>query len=449
MSCADCAPPPAPLSGGAAAIAAAAPEVQAAFLSDLTEGELLALPYLFGFWAMRHQVPPPGDWRSWVILGGRGAGKTRAGAEWVRSMVEGPRPMDGGAARRMALVGETIEQVREVMVFGESGIMACAPPDRRPAWEATRKRLVWPNGAVAQVFSAHEPEALRGPQFDAAWVDELAKWRKAEAAWDMLQFCLRLGDLPRQCVTTTPRNVPVLKRLLAAPSTVVSRAATEANRANLAASFLAEVEARYGGTRLGRQELSGELLEEIEGALWTRAGLDGCRGGFAPARVVVAVDPPATGAGDACGIVVAGVSACGERAVVLEDASVEGASPDTWARAAVAAYHRHGADRLVAEVNQGGDMVETIVRQVDRTVSYRAVHASRGKVARSEPVAALYEQGRVVHRGRLDALEGEMCLMSVAGFQGAGSPDRVDALVWALTELMLRGPAARPLVRSL
>lgn len=364
---------------GADLIASAPHATQERFLNELSEGALLALPFLFEFWAMEHQLPPPGNWRSWVIMGGRGAGKTRAGAEWVRSMVEGSRPLDPGQSKRMALVGETLDQVREVMIFGESGILACSPPDRRPAWEATRKRLVWPNGAIAQAFSAHEPEALRGPQFDAAWVDELAKWKKAEEAWDMLQFCLRLGDHPRQCVTTTPRNVPILKRLLESDSTVMTHAMTSANRANLAQSFLEEVMSRYGQTRLGLQELEGRFLEDVEGALWTRETLDNARIETAPdlQRVVVAVDPPVTGSSraDACGIVVAGVTAGGERAVILDDASVRGVSPKLWAEAAVAAFHRHGADRLVAEVNQGGELVEAIVRQVDRTVAYRGVNA--------------------------------------------------------------------------
>ena len=399
---------------------------------------------------MGHQLPPGGDWRAWVVLGGRGAGKTRAGAEWVRAQVEGPRPLDAGRARRVALVGETYDQARDVMVFGESGVLACSPPDRRPEWQATKRRLVWPNGAEAQVYSASDPEALRGPQFDAAWADELAKWPRAEAAWDMLQFALRLGDDPRQCVTTTPRNVTVLKRLLAAPTTAVTRAATEANRANLAESFLAEVRARYAGTRLGRQELDGVLLEDAEGALWTSAALAGLQIDAAPEldRIVVAVDPPATGhaSSDACGIVVAGASTQGEvanwRAVVLEDASVEAAGPSAWAEAAVAAMERWGADRLVAEVNQGGAMVEAVIRQVDPLVPIRTVHATRGKIARAEPVAALYEQGRVRHLRGLAALEDQMCRMTARGYEGPGSPDRVDALVWALHELMIL-PAAR------
>ena len=443
---------------GASLIASATRGEQRAFLDGLTHEELRALPYLFEFWAMPHQMAPEGDWKTWVILGGRGAGKTRAGAEWVRAQVEGARPEDPGRAMRVALVGETYDQAREVMVFGESGILACSPPDRRPKWIAGRRCLVWPNGAEAQVFSAHDYEALRGPQFDAAWLDELAKWKSAETAWDMLQFSLRLGEHPRQVVTTTPRNVPVLKRILANDSTVATHAATRANRANLAASFLDEIDARFGGTLLGRQEIEGILLDEAENALWPRDVLEAAVEDDAPEgfdRVVVAVDPPVTSGPDAddCGIVVAGVR-YGEtrrdwKAVVLEDASVGGAAPLDWARAAIAAYHRHGADRIVAEVNQGGDLVEEMLRQVDEAVSFSAVHAKRGKAVRAEPVAALYEQGRVGHVKGLGALEDQMAAMARTGFQGRGSPDRVDALVWALTELMILGTRApKPRVRG-
>ena len=444
---------------GAAWLVSEPQEIQAQFLDELSEGALRALPFLFEFWAFPHQLPPEGDWRSWVILGGRGAGKTRAGAEWVRAEVEGSRPQDPGRSRRVALVGETLDQAREVMVFGESGILACSPPDRRPVWEAGRKRLVWPNGAVAQVFSAYDPESLRGPQFDAAWLDELAKWPKAEAAWDQVQFALRLGEAPRQVVTTTPRNVGVLKAILAAGSTVVTHAKTEANQAYLAESFLAEIRARYGGTRLGRQELEGVLIEDAEGALWTSTMLEAARADAAPEcdRVVVAVDPPVTGhlGSDECGIIVAGVRMEGLpqdwQVVVLEDASLRAASPMGWAEAAVAAMARHGADRLVAEVNQGGDLVESVIRQVDPLIPFRAVRASRGKAARAEPVAALYEQGRVAHMRDLGALEDQMCRMTARGFEGRGSPDRVDALVWAVHDLILEPSAQwrRPQIRSL
>jgi phage terminase large subunit-like protein len=300
---------------------------------------------------------------------------------------------------------------------------------------------------------------LRGPQFDAAWVDELAKWSKAEEAWDMLQFALRLGEHPQQVVTTTPQNIATLKAILKNPSTVLTQAPTEANRAYLAASFLEEVRARYAGTRKGRQELDGVLLEDAEGALWTTAMLEGCRGSVPEklSRIVVAVDPPVSGHGqsDECGIVAVGALTEGPpsewRAWVLEDASMGAASPDSWARGAIAAMARHGADRLVAEVNQGGALVENVVRQVDPTVPYRAVHASRGKVARAEPVAALYEQGRVHHVRGLGALEDQMCRMTARGYEGKGSPDRVDALVWALTELIVEPSAKwrKPQVRSL
>lgn len=428
-------------------------------LASLTPGELLAAPYVFDLWALAHQRPPKGIWKSWVILGGRGAGKTRAGAEWVRSEVEGARPRDPGRARRVALVGETYDQARDVMVFGDSGIMACAPPDRRPDWVASKRKLVWPNGAEAQLFSANDPEALRGPQFDAAWADELAKWPRGEDTWDMLQFALRLGDDPRQCVTTTPRAAPALLRLLEQESTVQTHAATEANAANLAPSFLAEVRARYAGTRLGRQELDGVLLSDVEGALWPQALLAEISGDLPETfdRIVVAVDPPVTGhaGSDECGIVVAGAVTRGPvqdwRAYVIEDASVSAASPAMWAQAAIAARDRWGADRVVAEVNQGGDLVESVLRQVDPVVPLTKLRASVGKAARAEPVAALYEQGRVRHARGLSVLEDQMAQMSQRGFHGKGSPDRVDALVWALTDLIV-APAGRmrqPRVRVL
>ncbi len=426
--------------------------IRKAFLNSLDPAELQALPYLFPFWAMPHQLPPPGDWRTWLIMGGRGAGKTRAGAEWVRAMA-------AGGARRIGIMGESFREGRDVMIFGESGIMAVSPPAARPKWIATRDLLVWPNGAEAQLFSAQQPEALRGPQFDAAWVDELAKWRKASDTWNMLQFALRLGDNPQVCVTTTPRRSMMLRALLARPSTVMTHAATHANRANLAAGFLAEMAAEYEGTTLGRQELEGLILDDVEGALWQMAPLAACQVTEAPplTRIVVAVDPPTTAheGSDACGIIVAGVVMSGPvqdwRAYVLEDASIQGASPAIWARAAIAAMARHKADRLVAEVNQGGDMVEAVIRQIDPLVSFRAVHASKGKIARAEPVAALYEQGRVHHLRGLGDLEDQLCQITAAGYEGKGSPDRVDALVWALQDLMI-APAANwrnPQIRQL
>ena len=447
------------MKSGAAWLSSARQEDIDAFLNGLSNEALLALPWIFEFWALPHQLPPDGAWKTWVIMGGRGAGKTRAGAEWVRAQVEGARPADPGRAARVALVGETVDQVREVMVFGESGILAVSPPDRRPEWNATRRMLTWPNGATAQVFSAHDPDSLRGPQFDAAWVDELAKWKRSQETWDQLQFALRLGPNPQQVVTTTPQSVPVLKAILKNPSSVITHAPTEANRAHLAASFLEEVQARYGGTRLGRQELEGVLIEDVEGALWTTQMLTAAQDDAAVEfdRIVVAVDPPVSGkvTSDECGIVVVGVAMEGQprdwRAVVLEDASVRGSST-TWATAAVAAYHRHGADRMVAEVNQGGALVEEMIRQIDPMIAYKAVHAAVGKSARAEPVAALYEQGRIKHRRGLGELEEQMCLMTTLGFKGKGSPDRVDALVWAVNEALIEPARAfmgRPRVRPL
>jgi phage terminase large subunit-like protein len=445
------------MKSGAGWLASATPEAMDEFLAGLSENALLSLPWLFAFWALPHQLPPEGAWKTWVIMGGRGAGKTRAGAEWVRAEVEGARPLDAGRSRRVALVGETVDQARDVMIFGESGIMACSPPDRKPKWEAEKKRLVWANGAVATIYSAHDPESLRGPQFDAAWVDELAKWKRGDDAWEQLQFALRLGANPRQVVTTTPRNVGVLKSILRNPSTVVTHAPTAANRAYLAASFLEEVQARYAGTTAGRQELEGLLIEDVAGGLWTSGQLEACRveavGGFS--RIVVGVDPSISGNGDECGIVVVGATTDGApqdwRAVVLEDATVTGASPQTWARAAIAAMDKYGAQQLVAEANQGGRLVEEVIRQVDAIVPLRLVHAAVSKGARAEPIAALYEQGRVGHVRGLGVLEDQMCRMTSRGYQGTGSPDRVDALVWALHALIVE-PSRRfrdPHVRTL
>lgn len=393
-------------------------------------------------WARDDQIAPPGEWTTWLVLGGRGAGKTRAGAEWIRGLAE------RGEAGRIALVGETFGDVREVMIDGASGLCALGGTNR-PRFEASRKRLLWPNGAVAQAFSASEPESLRGPQFDAAWADELGKWRHAETAWDMLQFGLRLGTRPRQVVTTTPRPVPILKRLLADETTAVTRASTYANRANLADAFFRSVISRYEGTRLGRQELDAELIEDNPDALWSRETIDNARVRAAPelVRIVVAVDPPATSGpqADECGIVVAAIADDG-RAYVLDDRSMGGLTPLTWASRAAKAFRDHEADRIVAESNQGGEMVSTIMRQVMPTAPLRLVRATRGKRLRAEPVAALYERGFVSHVGALARLEDQMCDF----VPGMGkSPDRVDALVWALTDLMLDAEAGAPKVRRL
>jgi len=393
----------------------------------------------------RQQCPPTGDWRSWLILGGRGSGKTRAGAEWVHALA-----LEASTPIRMALVAETLADAREVMVDGVSGICRIA---RRhaPSFEVSRRRLVWPNGSVAQLFSSEDPESLRGPQFHYAWADEAGKWKHAEETWDMLQFGLRLGTSPRQAVTTTPRASPLLKRLLADPGLRLSRLATRDNAKNLAPGFIEALDRRYGGTRLGRQELDGELIEDREDALWSRTMLDALRI-RAPqplGRIVVAVDPPAqqTAKNSCCGIVAAGLEAQSGRGVVLADCSVENASPHDWAGAVIRAYHRFQADRVVVEINQGGDMVSAVLRAAEANLPIQTVRASRGKFPRAEPVAALYEQGRVAHAGRFSALEDQMCDFGPDGLSGGASPDRLDALVWALTALML-GAQGEPRVRG-
>jgi phage terminase large subunit-like protein len=430
-------------------------------LARLDPAALARLKAEWPLFARDDQLPPGSfsthpvareDWRTWLFMGGRGAGKTRAGAEWVRGLVEGREGFSRLRLGRIALVGETHADVREVMVEGPSGLTAVAPPGERPRWEASRRRLVWPNGAVAQGFSSEDPEALRGPQFEAAWCDEAGKWRHARETWDMLQFGLRLGACPRACVTTTPRPTPLIRAMLAEAGTVLTRAATRDNAANLSQGFIAAIAERYAGTRLGRQELDGELIEDRADALFSRVLIEAARlaPGAVPAltRIVVAVDPPATSGrrADACGIVAAGIDA--NRTVhVLEDATLERAKPAEWAARAVALYHRLAADALVAEVNQGGEMVEAVLRETDPSVPVTSVRATRGKVLRAEPVAALYAQGRVRHAGAFPALEDEMCDFPLP--EGSGrSPDRLDALVWAVTALTLT-PRGEPRVRGL
>lgn len=410
-------------------------------LAELTEQEAEALLYDWPFWARPNQLPPPGDWRAWLVLAGRGFGKTRTGGEWIRDQVE------NRGRGRLALVAPTAADARDVMVEGESGILAISPPWFRPVYEPSKRRLSWPNGAIATTYSADEPDRLRGPQHDGAWADELAAWKYPEA-WDMLMFGLRLGTDPRVVVTTTPKPVRLIRELLAEATTVITRGSTYENAANLAPAFLEQIVTKYKGTRLGRQELDGEVLDDVPGALWTRKVLDDLRRPAAPelVRVVVAIDPAVTSGEDSdeTGIVVAGRGADGH-GYVLADLSCR-MSPDGWARRAVNAFQDHKADRIVAEVNNGGDLVEQVVRTVDRSVPYKAVHASRGKRVRAEPIAALYEQGRVHHVGGLPDLEDQMCAFLPEGSDQ--SPDRVDALVWALTELLLE-TKAEPNIRLL
>ncbi|MFP5075740.1 DNA-packaging protein [Rhizobium sp. YIM 134829] len=392
------------------------------------------------------QRVPKGDWRVFLMMGGRGSGKTRAGAEWVQTLAAGPQARPG---LRIALVAETLGDAREVMIDGVSGIGQIAPPGRRPKFEASRKRLVWPNGTVAQIFSSEDPESLRGPQFDYAWCDELGKWKHAQATYDMLQFGLRLGAAPQVLVTTTPRPTPLIMALVADPGTEVRRIRTQDNAANLAPGFLTAITARYGGSRLGRQELEGELIADREDALWARSLIaSATRRKSGPlGRIVVAVDPPAaSGSESCCGIVVAGLDEAG-RGVVLADCSVEGLSPAGWAGAVVRAFHRYDADRVVAEVNQGGEMVAAVLNGIEAGLPLRMVRATRGKWSRAEPVAALYEQGRVLHAGSFPALEDQMCDFGPEGLSSGRSPDRLDALVWALTALLL-DRSGEPRLRS-
>ncbi|TPW26049.1 ATP-binding protein [Pararhizobium mangrovi] len=401
-----------------------------ASLSDEQAQELL---WDWRFWARPNQIAPSGDWLTWLALAGRGFGKTEAGAQWVRERV-------AQGHRSIALVAETQKDLEEVMV---ARIIAIHPPKEAPTVRYKPVRLTWPNGAIALGYNGTEPNQLRGPEFDTAWVDELAKYRYARETWDMLQFTMRAGEDPRVFVTTTPRPIPVLREIIKDATTVISRGSTFDNAGNLPAQFLAKLKTRYEGTRLGRQELNAEVLDDVPGALWTRGMIDAARANVVVPdmqRIVVAIDPSGTGGdednGDSIGIVVAGQGIDG-LGYILADRSCK-LSPDGWGRRAVAAYHEFGADRIIAERNYGGAMVEHVIRTIDRRVSYREVVASRGKVVRAEPVAALYEQNRVRHvAADLEALEDQMCSMTGDGFLGDGSPDRLDAGVWALTDLML------------
>lgn len=408
-----------------------------------SRGSLLkVLANEWSFWGRAEQLAPPGRWRAWVFMGGRGAGKTRAGAEWVAAQARRAR------SGRIALIGPTFHDVREVMVEGPSGVRAL--PYERPLYEASRKRLLWANGAEAFCFSAEDPESLRGPQFDAAWADELCFWSYPEEALQTLAHGLRLGDRPLLMASTTPRPTRALKGLIAQPDTVVTRSETWANSANLAPDFIAALTERWTGSARQRQELLGELIEDAEGALWRRADLEAVRVRTHGAldRIVVAVDPPAgVGAGVAsCGIVAAGRYGEPRRAIVLADASVQGLAPHAWAARAATLARTLNADAIVAEANNGGEMVRAVLKAAAPDIPVHMVRASVGKRARAEPIAAFYAQGRVSHAGAFAALEDEMCSFGADGF--SASPDRLDALVWALTDLLLGGAAA-PRVRML
>ena len=418
------------MSASSAELLARLPESQRrAILKDLTDREAEALEYDWRFWGRPEQIAPEGDWSVWLAMAGRGFGKTEAGAQWVRERVI-------AGARSIALVAETQKDLEEVMV---QRLIKISPPKERPKVRYKPVRMEWPSGALALGYNGTEPDQLRGPQFDTAWVDELAKYRYASETWDMLELTMREGD-PRVFVTTTPRPIPIIRHLLADAGTVVTRGSTYENAANLPQKFLERIRERYEGTRLGRQELFAELLDDNPGALWTRAVIDATRVKEAPPmkRVVVAVDPSGTkggGEGDDIGIVIAGKGLDG-RGYVLADWTLQ-ASPATWGRRAVEAFGHFKADRIVAERNFGGAMVESVIKTADRNVPVKMVTASRGKIARAEPIAALYEQQRVSHVGAFAQLEDQMVCFTADGYVGDRSPDRADALVWALSELML------------
>ncbi len=397
-------------------------------IKRLTDAEAQALLYDWSFWARPEQMEPDGQWDIWLLLAGRGFGKTRTGAEWVRKIVEEER------AGKIALVAETAADARDVMV---DSLLRCFPPDRMPVYTKSARRVDFTNGAVAFTYNATEPDQLRGPEHSAAWCDEIAKWRYGRETWDQLQFGLRLGQ-PRIVVTTTPRPIELVKSIVSGKEgkVHVTRGRTYDNRANLSQRFLERIEARYAGTRLGRQELDAEILGDLPNALWSQDIIDAYRVSSIEGleRIVVAVDPAVTSGDDSDehGIIVAGIKD-GE-GYVIEDASLKG-SPLQWSRRAASLVAGYQADGVVIEVNQGGDMVAHTLRSVAPNLNIIEVRASRGKHVRAEPIASLYEQGRVKHVGSFPELEGQMTQMTTGGYEGAGSPDRVDALVWALSEL--------------
>lgn len=418
-------------------------------LGSLSQGQLEELKHSWSFWARDAQIEPEGNWNTWFINAGRGFGKTRTGVEWVRDQVKKGK-------KRIAAVAATNSDIERVMVKGESGFLSvCWKGDKTyagkkmgfPEWSPTKRSLTWENGAVVQFFSAEEPERLRGPQFEIAWCDELAAWNKDIDTWDMLQFCMRLGKHPRVVVTTTPKPTKLVRKLMKDDKTYVTGGSTFDNAANLAGTYLEAVKAQYEGTRLGRQELYAEVLEEAEGALWNTEMLEKAEIKYEDVphlnRIVVSLDPAVTSnkESDMTGIVVAGIDVNGV-AYVLGDYT-DRLSPQAWAAKAIELYHKHQADRIVAEANQGGDMVKTTLHGEDETVPVKLVRASRGKYARAEPISALYERGLVKHvsnppdGANLNELETQMRTWEPLG--SIGSPDRLDACVWALTDLSLNG----------
>ena len=399
------------------------------FLNSLSEEESEELLYDWEVWARPHQLPPPGEWLTWMILTGRGWGKTRTGAEWVISEAK-------KGAKHIALIGQTKADVRDTMIeLGPASILKISNPNFYPKYESSKRRIVWPNGCVGTVYSGDEPDQVRGPSHDRSWIDELAKFKYPQDIWDNLMFGLREGEDMRILVTTTPRPIPIIKRLVNDPNTISIRGSTYENKDNLPQKYFDYVIAPYIGTRLGKQEIEGKILDDNPNALWTRKNIDDNRRNKYPelVRIVIAVDPEATAneKSSETGIMAIGISEDGH-GWLLDDNSLRG-TPDQWGNAVVTSYNKYNADRIIGEVNNGGDMIEYVIRTIDPEVSYKSVRASRGKYIRAEPVAALYEQGKIHHVGNFPELEDQLC----EWVPGDKSPDRLDALVWGVTELML------------
>ncbi len=421
-------------------------ELRSEFVDGLSVDEINSILYSWEYWARPEQLEPDGDWTFWLVNAGRGWGKTRTGAEWIRKKV-------GQGFNRLGLIAPTAADCRDIMVEGESGILATSPPWDRPLYEPSKRRLTWDNGVMATLYSAEEPDRLRGPQHEILWCDEIGHWKYPEA-WDMAQLGLRLGAKPQAIVTTTPKPVRIVRELLKDKDTIVTGGNTYANIANLAAAFYKTIVSKYEGTRLGRQEIHAELLDDTPGALWTRDILDDLRVRKAPelSRIVVAIDPAVTSGdeSDETGIIVGGLGVNGQ-GYVLADLTCR-LRPNLWAKRAVAGYYTWEADRVIGETNNGGDLVEAILRTVDENIPYQKVWASRGKRTRAEPISALYEQKKIHHvmtynkrtdtySNNLKDLEDQQCQFLPEGSDA--SPDRVDALVWAFTYLMLEATVFR------
>lgn len=429
-------------------------------LSKLSRKQKENLIFNWRHWARpEQQAPTHREWDNWLILAGRGFGKTRAGSEWVRANMCGDTPLTGGKWRHIAVIAETAADARDVMVGdgkapsdpnAGSGILQVHPKDFCPKYEPSKRRLTWPNGAAATLYNAVEPDQLRGPQHDAGWCDELCKWRYQQETWDQLEFGMRTGTNPQKLISTTPRPTLLLKKIMRDSGTVLTRGSTYDNVANLAGKFLERIKAKFEGSRLGRQELEAEVLEDLEGALWKRSNIDEYRitlDQLPPLmRIVVAIDPAISSNENSneTGIVAAGIDSNGHGYVLDDISGVY--SPEEWAREAISLYKARRADRIIAEKNQGGEMVENTIRSIEFGVPYRGVHASKGKFVRAEPISSMYEQGRIHHVGSFAALEDQMCAFTVDfDRKGMGySPDRMDALVWAFTELMVEGEVRRP-----